>query len=81
MKMANVYKPPFCTSLAALTAAGAADAGFKAAFATTISEIRKLFNGTVVPSAHPDFNKISGATAALIDAELKGLGDAVAAHA
>lgn len=79
--MANAYKSPFCTTLAALTAAGAADAGFKAAFATTILEIRKLFNGAVVPSAHPDFNKIPASTAALIDAELAGLAAAVAAHA
>lgn len=79
--MANQYAGPFCTSLATLTAAGTLNGAFKAQAVATILEIRKLFNGTVVPSAHPDFNKISGATAALIDAELKGLSDAINAHA
>lgn len=79
--MANVYKPPFCTSLATLTAAGTLNGAFKAQFATTIAEIQALFSGTTVPSAHPDFNKISAATAALINGELIGLAAAVAAHA
>lgn len=79
--MANVYKPPFCTSLATLTAAGTLNGAFKAQAIATILEIKQLFDGTVVPSAHPDFNKISASTAALIAAELKGLSDAINAHA
>lgn len=79
--MANAYKGPFCTSLATLTAAGTLNGAFKAQAILTIAEISKLFDGTVVPSAHPEFQKISAATAALIAAELKGLSDAINAHA
>lgn len=80
--MVNAYKPPFCTSLATLTGAGAAiNATFKTQAVATILEIRQLFSGAVVPSAHPDFNKIPPSTAYLIDQELLALANAINAHA